>query len=109
MPIPEATHLQLFVLAALLDGDRSGRDLRDLLAEEDEHRSGPAFYQMMARMEDAGLVEGWYDSKVIDGQHIKERHYRITASGATTFESARQFYLETLRAKNNPEGRLAGA
>ena len=58
---------------------------------------------------EAGLVEGRYETKVIDGQHIKERHYRITGKGTTTWESAREFWQEVLRIQHEPEGGLAGA
>ena len=32
----------------------------------------------MARLEDAGLVAGEYDQKIVDGQIIKERRYALT-------------------------------
>jgi DNA-binding PadR family transcriptional regulator len=92
MPLPDVTHLQFFVLALLLGGERAGKEIRAKLAEEGQRKTSPAFYQMMARMEDAHLVEGWYDQKVIDSQIIKERRYRITAHGITALEQVREFY-----------------
>ncbi len=93
MPLPELTHLQFLVLSILLDGERSGREVRERSAEHDKRKSGPAFYQFMARLEDAGFVEGWYDQKVVDGQSIKERRYKITGGGLRAWEDVRDFYL----------------
>jgi hypothetical protein len=75
-----------------------GREIRRELARQGVRRSGPAFYQMMARLEDTGQVEGWYDQKVIDGQLIKERHYRTRPAGARAWAVTRDFYLARLRA-----------
>jgi hypothetical protein len=93
MPLPDLTHLQFLVLTALLEGEQSGRYIREKLAEEGVHKTGPAFYQLMARLEDAKLVEGWYDQKVVDGQIIKERRYKVTGLGVHAWESTRDFYL----------------
>ena len=57
--LPAVTHLQVLVLEAVKDGDAIGRDLRDTLAAHGVRSSAPAFYQMMGRLEEAGLVEGW--------------------------------------------------
>src|SRR3954451_8610572 len=92
MPLPDITHLQFLVLASLLDGEQSGRFLRLKLDENGERKSGPAFYQMMARLEDAGLVRGHYDQKIVEGQIIKERHYCITAAGVAACRRAFEFY-----------------
>ena len=94
MPLPDITHLQFVVLASLLDGEQSGRFLRQILEEDGERKSGPAFYQMMARLEDAGLVDGHYDQKIVEGQIIKERRYRVTATGITACRRAYEFYRQ---------------
>jgi DNA-binding PadR family transcriptional regulator len=98
VPLPEITHLQFLVLASLFDGEQSGRFLRLKLHESGERRSGPAFYQMMARLEDAGFVRGHYDQKIVEGQIIKERRYRITASGTTACRRAYEFYQQRSKA-----------
>jgi DNA-binding PadR family transcriptional regulator len=59
-------------------------------------RSAPAFYQMMARLEDAGLVDGDYDQKIVDGQIIKERRYALTPTGESAWKRTRDFYVETI-------------
>ena len=102
MPLPEITHLQFLVLGILLDGEESGRNVREELANKGVRKSGPAFYQMMARLEDSRFVEGWYHQKVIDGQMIKERRYRITGEGENACRRVRTFYIE------NPLPRLQG-
>ena len=57
MKLPQITHLQFSVLAFLQGGERPGKSVRQQLAERGMRRSGPAFYQLMSRLEDAGLVE----------------------------------------------------
>jgi DNA-binding PadR family transcriptional regulator len=95
--LPAITHLQFLVLGMLLAEPRSGRDIRRALVGHGVNRTAPAFYQMMARLEDASFVEGWYDQKVIEGQLIKERHYRVRPAGRRAWNATRDFYLSTLR------------
>jgi len=92
MPLPPLSSLQFSVLGALCGAPRNGRDLRRALRALGVRRTLAAFYQLMARLEDAGWVEGWYEQEVIRGQLIKERHYRITAAGAAAWEATREFY-----------------
>src|SRR4051812_44116076 len=94
--IPDITHLQFLVLGILRGGERSGHAIRKGLARHGVKRSGPAFYQMMARLEDAGLAAGAYDQKVIDGQIIKERRYSLTAPGDAAWSATRSFYDEAI-------------
>jgi DNA-binding PadR family transcriptional regulator len=96
--LPAITHLQFAVLGQLLREELPGRQLRRGLARLGERRSAPAFYQMMARLEEAGLVSGRYDQRVLDGQLIKERHYRVTASGVSAWERTRDFYAAQIAA-----------
>jgi DNA-binding PadR family transcriptional regulator len=94
--IPDITHLQFLVLGILRGGDRTGHAVRRALGRHGIRRSGPAFYQMMARLEDGGLVAGAYDQKIVDGQIIKERRYRLTAAGESAWMSTRAFYDEAI-------------
>jgi hypothetical protein len=55
-------------------------------------RSAPAFYQMMARLERDGMVEGWYEQVKVSDQFVTERRYRTTAAGARMWERAYAFY-----------------
>ena len=96
--IPEITHLQFLVLGMLRSGGRHGRVLRRALARHGATRTAPAFYQMMARLEDAGLVEGAYDQKVVGGQIIKERRYTLSGRGAAAWTATRAFYRDAIEA-----------
>jgi len=55
--LPPITHLQFLVLGVLLGGEQSGRTIREAIARYGVRRTGPAFYQMMARLERESLVE----------------------------------------------------
>jgi len=107
--IPEITHLQFLVLGMLRSGERTGRLVRRTLKRHGIERSGPAFYQMMARLEDAGLVAGEYDQKIVDGQIIKERRYSLTARGETAWTATRAFYSDAIDAYGAAKPRIAHA
>jgi DNA-binding PadR family transcriptional regulator len=96
MPLPDITHLQFLLLTALLDGEQSGRTLRAILEREGHRKSTPAFYQMMARLEDAKYVGGRYEQKTVEGQTIKERVYKITGAGTSALAVVRDFYANLL-------------
>lgn len=100
MPLPPLSHLQFAVLDALGAAKKSGRELRAALAARGVKKSGPAFYQLMARLEDAGFVKGWYEQKIVDGQIIKERRYQIKGQGSRACEKTRDFYM-------NPDSAIA--
>lgn len=93
MSLPRLTHLQFLVISELLRGAERGRDLRTRLRAAEVRQSGPAFYQMMAGLEDAGFVSGRYEQQIVDGQIIRERHYKVLASGKTAWKTSRDFYL----------------
>jgi len=91
--LPQLPPLQFLILAFLVRQDElSGRDMRELLAQSGAKSTAPAYYQLMARMEDAGFVEGWYSQKQIEHQVVNERRYRITASGRDAWKSTGDFY-----------------
>jgi DNA-binding PadR family transcriptional regulator len=106
--IPDITHLQFLVLGMLRADARLGREIRRDLARHGVRRSGPGFYQMMARLEDAGLVAGEYDQKIVAGQIIKERRYSLTPPGAAAWRATRDFYVSSIAAFEESDG-LAGA
>ena len=86
--LPSLTHLQFLVLGVLRSEEQPGRVIRQALASYGVKRSGPAFYQLMARLEKAKLVEGWYD------QNVTERRYRITPEGGRLWTRAQTFYQD---------------
>jgi DNA-binding PadR family transcriptional regulator len=104
MKIPELSHLQFVVIGALVGEERTGRAIRAELKRYRVRQSGPAFYQMMARLEKAGLVEGWYTQAVVDGQIIKERCYRIRPAGSKAWRECRRFYARALGETGEDEG-----
>ena len=95
--LPALTHLHYLVLGVLRSDEQPGRVLRQALAAYGVRRSGPAFYQLMARMERATLVEGWYEQVTVGDQTVTERRYRITREGARLWADAHTFYAEVGR------------
>lgn len=93
--LPTTTHLQNLSLAHLCEGETSGRDLRACLTESGAVLSAPAFYQLMSRLEDSKLVEGWYELVSVNGKRVRERRYRITGAGRYAYQTTLQFYLST--------------
>jgi len=92
MPLPRFTHLQFLVVSELAHGEAAGRALRQHLREAGVRQSGPAFYQLMAGLEDGGFVSGWYEQQVVDGQIIRERHYKVLTPGIRALDESREFY-----------------
>jgi DNA-binding PadR family transcriptional regulator len=90
--LPVLTHLQFLVLGVLRAGEHPGRALRDALSGYGVRRTGPAFYQLMARLEKERLVDGWYEQITAGDQLVTERHYRITAEGSRRWKEAQAFY-----------------
>jgi DNA-binding PadR family transcriptional regulator len=90
--LPDVTHLQFLVLAVLHGGERPGRVVRKAIGDYGVRRTAAAFYQMMARLERDGMVEGWYDQITIGDQAVTERRYRITAAGVKAWTETRAFY-----------------
>lgn len=100
MPLPSLSHLQFQIIGILRGGEQSGQYVRDELAQQGVKKSGPGFYQLMARLEDAGFVKGHYLQKVIDGQAVKERRYKLTASGVRAWEATERFYSSQIALAN---------
>ena len=92
MPLPRLTHLQYLVVSELARESSAGRALRGRLREAGVRQSGPAFYQLMAGLEDNGFVSGWYEQQIVDGQIIRERHYKVLAAGLRALDESRRFY-----------------
>src|SRR5436305_1577163 len=90
--LPDLTHLQFLVLGVLLAGEQPGRTIREAIATFGVRRSGPAFYQMMARLEREDLVEGWYEQIAVGDQKVTERRYRIHPAGSRVWAETRTFY-----------------
>ena len=92
--LPRLTHLQFLVLGLLRNGEQPGRAVREALAAHGVRRTSPAFYQLMARLERDGLIEGWYEQITVRDQAVTERRYRVRPQGARLWAEARDFYAE---------------
>ena len=97
MSNPKLSNLQFLVLGILRAGPQTGRDVRQELEQFEVRKSGPAFYQMMSRLEAAGFVSGWYSQEIVEGQIIRERHYELEAQGSGAWEHNRDFQLKVIR------------
>ena len=92
MALPRLTHLQYLVVSELARQSAPGRAVRERLRQAGVRQSGPAFYQLMAGLEDGGFVSGWYEQQIVDGQIIRERHYKVLAAGLRALDDSRRFY-----------------
>ena len=92
--LPRLTHLQFLVLGLLRGGEAPGRLVREALARHGVTRTAPAFYQLMARLERDGLIEGWYEQITVGDQAVTERRYRLRPTGARLWTEARDFYAD---------------
>lgn len=93
MAPPTITFLQFLVLCELSSGKIPGHELRKRLRAEGFSKSGPAFYQLMSRLEDAKLVHGSYRNATVQGQVVRERLYEISGFGI----KAAQQYVDSVR------------
>ena len=105
--LPPLSHLQFLALGVILSNDEPGRVIRDVVADYGVRRTGAAFYQLMARLERDGLIDGWYEPVVVGDQTVRERRYRITGAGSRAWRQTRSFY-ETVAAAA-AQGRLSNA
>jgi DNA-binding PadR family transcriptional regulator len=96
--LPALTHMQFLVLGVLRSEELPGRALREVLAGYGIRRTGPAFYQLMARLEKDRLVDGYYEQITVGDQAVTERRYRISADGKRRWNEARAFYDHVARA-----------
>src|SRR5689334_8534966 len=93
VPIPKCTHNQFAVLDLLLERETLwGRDLRAALKAQGYGRTNASFYELMDRLEKAGLVEGWYEERDVLSQLTKERKYQLTGSGRRSREEVALYY-----------------
>ncbi|HXV86528.1 MAG TPA: helix-turn-helix transcriptional regulator [Gemmatimonadales bacterium] len=96
MRLPGLSHLQFLVIGVLKTGPHLGREVRAQLRSLGVRKSGPAFYQLMSRLEEAGLIRGDYQQEIVEGQIIRERHYTVTATGVRAWTASRDFYFRAI-------------
>lgn len=89
--LPQLSGLQFLILRVLGNEVVRGKDLRNRLAEKDYDVSLPAFYQMMARLEDKGFV---HPQKIgaLDNPSIREVTYYTTIRGIEEIQHTINFY-----------------
>lgn len=92
MPPPDLTHIQFAVIEAVGARERSGEEIRELLRGRGVRQSLAAFYMLMKRMEDAGLIEGRYKLIDVGGYRAKERRYKVLRAGFNAREKALGWY-----------------
>lgn len=100
--LPQLTHLQFLVLGLLRDGEQPGRVVRDALGRHGVRRTAPAFYQLMARLERDGLIEGRYEQVTTGSQAVTERRYTLRARGRELWSQARDFYAAATGTARDP-------
>ena len=92
--VPALTNLQFLVLGVLRANEQPGRVIREALLQYGVRRTGPAFYQLMSRLESARLVDGRYEQITVGDQAVTERWYRITPDGTLQWQRAQKFYTD---------------
>ncbi len=92
------SHLHFLILSTLAVGIRPGREVRAALETFGVARTAAAFYQLMARLEGAGLVEGWYEQVIAGDQAVTERRYTLKPAGRKLVEETRRFYTSAAAA-----------
>jgi DNA-binding MarR family transcriptional regulator len=97
MPIPKYTHQQWAVLNTLLnEGELWGRDLRAFLKSDGYGSTNASFYELMDRLETAGLVEGRHEERDVLGQLFRERKYKLTGLGQQAWNDVASYYTARL-------------
>lgn len=109
MPTNDLTRLQFLILERLLDSECCGREIREHLKSEGHRSTAAAFYQTMSRVEEAGLVEGWYETRLVDGHAVKTRWYRATGMGEAAWRDTFDFYASRQAIRQQLNGGLANA
>lgn len=93
MGLPKLTALQFAVIDCLQGRTLKGRELRDmLLSEKGIKREGPAFYMVMSRMEEAGLICSETTGVVITGKTYHEKSYWVSGDGRSAYDETRSFF-----------------
>ncbi|MDB4978991.1 MAG: hypothetical protein JWM56_1177 [Candidatus Peribacteria bacterium] len=91
--IPQIPEKQILILSNLSrTRSTSGMELRKLIAELGLPLKGPSYYQFMARLEHAGLVEATHELIQTDVQPLTIKNYTLTAAGEEQIKIAADFY-----------------
>lgn len=82
---PEVTGLEAAILRIISGGERSANEIRKHLRDGDVSKTRADFYELMGRMEEDSLIDGFYVDLDIGLSKSKERRYRITSMGKRAY------------------------
>ena len=77
----DLTDQQMVAASFIAVSEVSGKVLREKLTEAGFRKDGPRFYVFMGRLERDGLVDGRYVKVQGNTRQLRERHYKLTATG----------------------------
>jgi len=103
MRAPQITNTQFAVLCAVGATERNGAEVRAALERLGHKRSLPSFYDLMARMEEGGLLKGWYAQIEVDGYKVRERRYKLLGKGV----DARNAFVQWITSADGLAGERA--
>ena len=92
MKINLPSHIQCLTLASIGTEEVTGNTLRARLLEAGIVSEGPAFYQMMKRLEADGLTVGRYAQVETSRQPVTIHCYTTTEKGRATLAAVVEFY-----------------
>ncbi len=74
------------------NGEKSGRQIRNFLEQENIHSGKVAYYLLMGRAHAAGLVNKKERQIIIGDQRVIEHTYNITEKGLQMLNETYKFY-----------------
>lgn len=97
LELPTLTHLRVFILAKLGDdGPVSGRQLQQALQDIGNSPSRQAFYEMMGKLADSGLVAAESRQEDVHGYKVRLTFYSLTEEGRCLCEQFFEYYSHTI-------------
>ena len=81
--IERVTGATLDVLEVLLQAHQDRRDVHGWEIKKATRRSGPTVYGVIDRLEDATLIEGFWEHQDSSAKGPRRRYYRLTGLGVT--------------------------
>lgn len=102
LPLPTITHLQFLVLDIVLESSSgiSSQQVQELLALNGQEQRGPKFYQLMKRLEQAGIIESWPQQFDVAGSSVSRTFYKGTKKGKIAWRITLEFYKYRFLLKN---------
>ena len=101
MTIPSLTLPQCNALDILAEaGELSGRQMHQSLTDRGDKKTGPNFYLFMNRLIKSGHVSHRFETKVIDGQTLREKYYKITPDGEQALAYAFDWFGQMKRSRS---------